>query len=91
MKETSAGATRASWRSTSISSHAGILPGITGVEYAPGESRFRIGDLIGVTLRGVPKDDGVSLLLFLHELNESGREYAILLGDLDLDLDLDLA
>ena len=45
------------------------------------------GDLIGVTLRGVPKDDG-DFLLFLHEPNESGGEYAILLGDLDLNLDL---
>ena len=63
-----------------------FTPGITGVEYAPGDSRFRMGDLIGVTLRGVPEDDGVFLLLFLHELAESGGEYAILLGDLDLDL-----
>ena len=65
-----------------------FTPGITGVEYAPGESRFKIGDLIGVTLRGVPKDDGDFLL---HKPNESSGEYAILLGDLDLDLDLDLA
>ena len=66
-----------------------FTPGITGVGYAPGESRFKIGDLIRVTLRGVPEDDG-DFLLFLYELNESGGEYAILLGDLDLDLDLDL-
>ena len=60
-----------------------FTPGITGVEYAPGESRFKTGDLIRVTLQGVPKDDGDFLLLFLHE---SSGEYAILLGDLDLDL-----
>ena len=35
-----------------------FMPGITGAEYVPEDSRFRIGDLIGVTLRGVPKDDG---------------------------------
>ena len=35
-----------------------FMPGITGAEYVPGDSRFRIGDLIGVTLRGVPEDDG---------------------------------
>ena len=68
-----------------------FMPGITGVEYVPGDSRFKMGDLIGVTLQGVPKDDGDFLLLFLHKPTESGGEYAILLGDLDLDLDLDLA
>ena len=68
-----------------------FMPGITGVEYAPGESRFKIGDLVGVTLRGVPEDDSDFLLLFLHQLTDSGGEYAILLGDLDLNLDLDLA
>ena len=68
-----------------------FTPGITGAEYVPGDSRFRIGDLIGVTLRGVPDDDGDFLLLLFHESTESGGEYAILLGDLDLDLDLDLA
>ena len=68
-----------------------FTPGITGAEYVPGESRFRIRDLIGVTLRGVPEDDGDFLLLFLHEPNESSGEYAILLGDLNLNLDLDLA
>ena len=67
------------------------MPGITGVEYVPGDSRFKMGDLIGVTLLCVPEDDGDFLLLFLHELTESSGEYAILLGDLDLDLDLDLA
>ena len=67
-----------------------FMPGITGAEYVPGDSRFRIGDLIGVTLQGVPEDDG-DFLLFLHEPTESGGEYAILLGDLNLDLDLDLA
>ena len=56
-----------------------FMPGITVVEYAPGECRPKTGDLIGVTLRGVPKDDG-DFLLFLHEPNESGGEYAILLG-----------
>ena len=67
-----------------------FMPGITGVEFAPGDSRFKMGDLIGVSLRGVPEDDG-DFLLFLHKPTESGGEYAILLGDLDLDLDLDLA
>ena len=63
-----------------------FMPGITGVEYVPGEYRSKTWDLIGVILRGVPKDDGDFLSLFLHEPNESSGEYAILLGDLDLDL-----
>ena len=67
------------------------MPGMTGVEYVPGECRSKTGDLIRVILQGVPKDDGNFFLsLFLHEQNESSGEYAILLGDLDLDLDLDL-
>ena len=64
-----------------------FMPGITGVENAPGECRFKTVDLIGVTQQGVPEDDG-DFLLFLHELNESSGEYAILFGDLNLDLDL---
>ena len=67
------------------------MPGITGVEYVPGEYESKTSDIIGVILWGVPKDDGNFLSLFLHELNESSGEYAILLGDLSLDLDLDLA
>ena len=53
--------------------------------------RSIVGDHIGVILRGVSKDDGKFLDVFLHEPNEFGGEYAILLGDLDLDLDLSLA
>ena len=66
---------------------------IDGFEYIPGAHISKIRDLIGVILQGVSKDDGKFFALFLHEQNEFGGEYAILLGDLDLDLDpyMDLA
>ena len=66
-------------------------PGMTGVEYVAGETRSIVRDLIGVILQGVSKDEGEFLDIFLHEPNEFGGEFTILLGDLDLDLDLSLA
>ena len=64
---------------------------IDGFKYVPGAHRSIVGDLIGVILQGISKDDGEYLALFLHEPNEFSGEYAILLGDLNLNLDLDLA
>ena len=62
----------------------------SGVEYVPGEYKSLVGDLVGVILQGVSEDDGEFLDVFLHDPNEFGGEFAILLGDLNLDLVLSL-